>query len=236
VGGGAVPAGVGAGPRFEVALGLRRPPRYTTRMVKQGSPDAVRSGLPLKVEAVLARLCGELGPLFKTHAVKLPYLVDVLAKRFLGHAITEGRHEAWELGVVTREVYQAITLDRLGPDFLLEEHRFSESGRRVRLRQEASPTDLSADELAIVDYVARCYGRLPAEQLGTLTKLLNTDLPAEAWGTNALARVDCEAAARLDEAWQKLGRRLPALDLEDRNLWSEPIQGDPLPHLRRSLL
>lgn len=204
-------------------------------MVPLPTPADRRSALPPKLEAVLARLCAQLGPIFKTHAVKLPYLVDVLASRFLGQPVTEGRHEAWELGVVTREVYHAISSGRLGPTFAIDEHAYSESGRLVRLREgSALVAQLSIDELAIVDYVAACYGRLPAEQLGVLTKLLNTELPSEAWGTNAEALVGSDAAARLDEGWQRLGRRLPALDLEDRSLWSEPIQDDPLGFLRRS--
>jgi uncharacterized phage-associated protein len=194
------------------------------------------SQLPPKLEAVLARLCDQLGPIFKTQAVKLPYLVDVLASRFLDRTITEGRHEAWELGVVTREVYHAISSGKLGPLFAIDEHAYSESGRLVRLREKATmAARLTVDELAIVDYVAACYGRLPAEQLGVLTKLLNTELSSDAWGTNAEALVGPDAAVRLDEGWQRLGRRLPALDLEDRSLWSEPIQDDPIGFLRRSL-
>ncbi len=42
-----------------------------------------------KLKAVLARLCEKRGSLFKTQAVKLPYLVDVVATHVLGESITQ---------------------------------------------------------------------------------------------------------------------------------------------------
>ena len=64
------------------------------------------TGMNPRMTAVLARLCEQLGPLFKTQAVKLPYLVDVVAKSVLGHTIANGTYQAWEHGVVAREVYR----------------------------------------------------------------------------------------------------------------------------------
>ncbi len=60
--------------------------------------------LDLKTEAVLARLCERLGFLNKTQAVKLPYLVDVMAKHLLGRRLAETRFEAWDQGVVAPEI------------------------------------------------------------------------------------------------------------------------------------
>lgn len=68
-------------------------------------PDA---GMNPRLTAVLSRLCERLGPLFKTQAVKLPYLVDVVAGSVLGHAIADGTYQTWEHGVVAKEVYRFI--------------------------------------------------------------------------------------------------------------------------------
>ncbi len=189
-----------------------------------------------KLEAVLARLCAQLGPLYKTHAVKLPYLVDVVAQHALGRGVTNGTHETWELGVVTREAYRFIShSEGCGPVFRIEPHGFSEGGKKISLVSEPPEARLTPEELEVVDFVAESYGRMPAEQLGQLTKRLNTELPTERWGSNSRALVDEEAYLRLDQGWQDLAEALTHTNLDDRSRWSEPVEDDPLVHLRRAL-
>ena len=200
------------------------------------APRETPNLLDRKLEAVLVRLCERLGPLFKTHAVKLPYLVDVVSQHELGRRITEGTHQTWEHGVVTREVFGFITHGPLpGTPFRIESHPFSESGKRISLEEDVREEVLDSKELAIVDFVADEYGRLPAEQLGRVTKRLNSELALEQWGSNVPARVDEEAWLRLDPHWQDLCETLASVNLDDRSLWSGPVQDDPLGHLRRAL-
>ena len=58
--------------------------------------------LPPKLEAVLIRL-GRAATLNVTQAVKLPYLMDVIAVHVLGRRITEASHKTWDKGIVTNE-------------------------------------------------------------------------------------------------------------------------------------
>ncbi|HEY2739444.1 MAG TPA: type II toxin-antitoxin system antitoxin SocA domain-containing protein [Thermoanaerobaculia bacterium] len=188
-----------------------------------------------KLEAVLARLCERLGVLTKTKAVKLPYLVDVVASQELGHRITEGTHQTWDYGVVTREVFSFISHNRRGQGpFVVEPHDYSEGGQQVRLRAQGQPDLLSREEQAIVDAVAIRYGRLDAESLGKLTKRINTHMEPEAWGSNHAAAVDEDAYARLADGWQAFCELLPDLDLTDESQWGDPID-DPREYLRRTL-
>ncbi len=182
-----------------------------------------RTSLPPKLEAVLARLCERLGPMTKTKAVKLPYLVDVVARHTLGHRITEGTHQTWDYGVVTREAYRFFTHESAEPLFRVVPHHFSEGGILISLDQAPPPT-LADEEREIVDHVAELYGDLDAGQLGSLTKALNTELEASAWGSNHDAEVGEDAYARLADEWQALYERLPRLDLADESQWGEPIE------------
>lgn len=173
--------------------------------------------LPSKLEAVLARLSEKAGPLTKTQAVKLPYLVDVVAQHALGRPIAQGRYETWELGVVTREVYAFMTYSE-GDDWLaVENHDYSEGGRQLRLKQgRMSP--LSPDELVVVDLVADEFGRLDASRLGLLTKSLNTHLRPEVWGSNHTPELGEDAYARLAAGWLRFFEALPSLDIDDPSL------------------
>ncbi|HEX4961334.1 MAG TPA: Panacea domain-containing protein [Thermoanaerobaculia bacterium] len=181
-----------------------------------------------KLEAVLARLCEKLGSLYKTQAVKLPYLVDVIAAQHLGHRITEATFEAWKQGVVAREAWVGVTYPREGC-FEIEQPEYDE-GWTVRLT--GKPTvRLAPEELAIVDIVADKYGDMTAQDLGSLTKSLNPEIPRERWGSNAEPATDEDAYARLSEGWQNLWRELPFLDLTDRSQWSDPIE-DPDEYFR----
>lgn len=191
------------------------------------------------LRAVLARLCERLGPIYKTQAVKLPYLVDVIASNVLGHEIARGTYETWEHGVVTREVFRFITHESDG-DSLFEvlPDGCSESGKTISLAQGSVPSPemhLTPEELSIVDFVAEAYGSIPPEELGYLTKRLNTEIPQEEWGSNQRAAVDQEAFIRLSPAWQNMCRRISVENLDDRSRWSEPINDDPIAHFLRAL-
>ena len=190
-----------------------------------------------KLSAVLARLCERLGPLFSTQAVKLPYLVDVLANQMLGAPIANGTYQTWEHGVVTKEVFRFIKHGAQSDDrFHVEPHQYSESGKLISLATEIDLSSvLSPDELAIVDFIADEYGHIAPEQLGHLTKRLNTEMPPEAWGTNADAAVNEDAFLRLNPEWQELCQRISEADLDDRTKWSEPINSDPIAHFMRAL-
>jgi uncharacterized phage-associated protein len=191
-----------------------------------------KNALPAKLQAVLATLCRILGPLTKTKAVKLPYLVDVLAYHVLGRAITEGTHQTWEHGVVTREVYQAMSRRAVGHTFRLRKHHYSESGVLLELADQS--TDLDPDEEVVVQDVAERFGRLDAESLGALTKSLNVHLDREVWGKNHLAAVGEDAYLRMSSESQALHRLLPTLDLDDASKRGPSIS-DPRRYLRQAL-
>jgi uncharacterized phage-associated protein len=190
---------------------------------------ARQPGIGPKLEAVLARLCERLGSLYKTQAVKLPYLVDVIAAHKLGHRITDATFEAWKQGVVAREAWVGVTYPRADCRFKVEQPEFDE-GWTVTLAGKPA-VELSPEELAIVDLVADQYGSMTAQDLGSLTKALNPEIPREQWGSNTQAAVNEDAYARLSESWQSLWRELPFLDLTDPSNWSEPIE-DPDEHFR----
>ena len=194
-------------------------------------------GLNPKLAAVLARLCQRLGPLFSTQAVKLPYLVDVVASQVLGQPIANGTYQTWEHGVVTREVFRFIRHGAQGGGvFRVEPHRYSESGKRISLAADVDfSSALSSEELAVVDFVADEYGHIAPEQLGHLTKRLNTEMPPQSWGTNKIATVGRDAFLRLGPEWQSLCQRISEANLDDRSRWSEPINDDPLAAFRRAL-
>jgi uncharacterized phage-associated protein len=188
-----------------------------------------------KLTAVLARLCERLGPLFTTQAVKLPYLVDVVARQILGQPIANGTYQTWEHGVVAKEVFASIK-HGTSTLFRVEPHAYSESGKRIALAKEVNlGSVLSPEELAIIDFVADEYGHIAPEQLGHLTKRLNTEKPPEAWGTNQSAALNEDTFLRLGPAWQSLCERISEANLEDRSRWSEPINDDPLAAFRRAL-
>lgn len=195
--------------------------------------DSAQISLPPKLKAVLVRLCEQIGPVTKTKAVKLPYLVDVVANHVLGHRITEGTHETWDYGVVTREVYRAITHEDVSPDFVVEAHNYSEGGQLLK-PGAATSSVLDKAELRVVDEVARAFGRLDAGGLGQLTKALNTDLAVSTWGSNERAAVDEDAFARLSAGWQSFARKLADLDLMNRASWGDDID-DPSEYLEQAL-
>jgi uncharacterized phage-associated protein len=193
-------------------------------------PTLIReSGFGLKLEAVLARLCQKLGSLYKTQAVKLPYLVDVIAAAELGRRITEATFETWKQGVVAREAWIGVTYPFPNSLFSVDRPDYDE-GWTISLR--GTPPDcLTKDELRIVDLVADKYGRMSAQDLGILTKALNPDIPRDCWGSNSRPPINEDTYARLSESWQSLWRKLPDLDLTDESEWGEPIE-DPDEYFR----
>jgi uncharacterized phage-associated protein len=193
-------------------------------------PSTVReSGIGPKLEAVLARLCEKLGSLYKTQAVKLPYLVDVIAVKELGRRITDARFEAWKQGVVARDAWVGVTYPQEGCAFQIERPDYDE-GWTIRLAGRPE-TQLGEEEVKVVDFVAERYGSMNAQDLGTLTKALNPEIPRERWGSNAQPAVNEDAYARLSEGWQSFWRILSSQDLTDKSKWSEPID-DPDEYFR----
>jgi hypothetical protein len=187
-----------------------------------------------KLEGVLVRLCQKLGPMTITRAVKIPYLVDVLANHYLGRSITDSTHETWDYGVVTKEVWSYI---QSGGDiygtFDVTEHNFSEGGKQIAFVGEPDE-DLNSEEEAVVDLAANIFGHIDAASLGKLTKSLNTHFDARVWGNNHRASVDEDAYARLSESYQAFCGKLPYLDFSNEKDWGDPIV-DPREYLRQKL-
>ena len=182
------------------------------------------SALDPKLTAVLARLCERLGSLTKTRAVKLPYLVDVMAQHFLGERVTQATYQTWKHGVVAAQVWHfAKTPGRAGV-FNIEEEPYSEGSVAIRLAAPPA-AGLSPEEQKIVDYVADRYGTLNFEELGRLTKAMNVEV--RGWGSNGLARVDEEAYARLAGRWDEVLRNLESCDTEDEKGWTEVTEYSP---------
>src|SRR5947209_83288 len=132
--------------------------------------------LPPKLQAVLLRLAAGAEHLNMTRAVKLPYLVDVVATRVLGRRITEGTHQAWEKGVVTSEVWHY--LDKQGEDspiLRVEPIPWSEEKKVVAVAEE-HPEALTPEEARIVDFVVDQFSGIQAGDLGRMTKLMNPNI------------------------------------------------------------
>jgi len=149
------------------------------------------------------RLC-QRARLNKTQAVKLPYLVDVVANHVLGHAITGASHEAWQYGVVTSEAWRH--LDRSGQvesNFALESVPFSEE-KRVLVRGDLDDFPLTQDEIRVVDYVAALYSEVQATDLGELTKFMNPEVGL--WGGNSRADISETAYERMSAEYQNMAR------------------------------
>lgn len=179
--------------------------------------------LPPRLEAVMVRLCLH-GKLNKTQAVKLPYLVDVIATRHLGRPITEGQHEAWGYGVVTKQAWRH--LDRCGSGdsvFRLKAVPHSEE-QRVELLPDASGLDdlLTDEERAIVDYVRDTYGSVPATDLGKMTKIMNPEISR--WGANLRADTGPDAYARMSPEYQEMAKRAASISDGDLRRNSVPVE------------
>lgn len=186
-----------------------------------------------KLQAVLARLCEQVGELAMTQAVKLPYLVDVFAERALGRKIVDATYQAWDYGVVAKEAWVLLHYAP-GPLFKVEVCQFSEASYVIQLNTEADVPRgvLTSDELEIVDFVAEKYGRLSATALGGLTKIMNPQI--ETWGSNEEPATGEDAYSRLSDDWNRTRRAILNVDLDDKSKWGGPI-GDPGEYVRTAL-
>lgn len=170
----------------------------------------MRKNLPVKLEAVLLRL-GSQTSLNITQAVKLPYLVDVVARRVLGQTITEGRHEAWDHGVVTSQVWHYLTKTE-SPAFHLESVKFSEE-RKLVVDDKPSTDLLTDEEKAIVDFVAAEFAAINAVDLGRMTKVMNPEISS--WGTNKRASTESDAFDRMTDEYQAMAEHVASLTLDE---------------------
>jgi hypothetical protein len=178
--------------------------------------------LPPKLEAVLVRLCKKApAPLNITKAVKLPYLVDVLACRVLGRAITEGHHETWEHGVVTSEVWHYLRACPTPSDFIVQSVPFSEE-IRVEVSKASSGDDLlTEEERRIVDFVAEEYSLLQSVEIGLMTKRMNPGISA--WGRNHRASVELDAFERMSPDYLEMAEMADGVSLAQLRREGEPI-------------
>lgn len=214
-------------------MGTNVKPRWDRPKMKITLPAQHSPTLDQELEAVLARLCDRLGSLCKTQAVKLPYIVDVVAMHVLGRPITKATHQAWMNGVVTKEAYAFVT--HHGDDGVFHVSAGGPPvGTRLHLIGKADAS-LSEEELAVIDFVADEFGHLTFQHLGLLTKRMNTHLSVHEWGANAPVAMGEDAYERLSWGWQHVCALISKADLEDQSQWSEPIQDDPLAHFKRLL-
>jgi len=175
--------------------------------------------LPPKLEAVLIRL-GKAKPLNVTQAVKLPYLVDVVAMHVLGRRITEGHHQAWDHGVVTSEVWHYLNKSESSSVFHLELVPWSEEKRVVI--DAAEPHELTPEEEAIVDFIAQELV-LKAGELGRLTKFMNPEISA--WGNgNRNAGLGPDAYDRLSQDYQEMAELVASLTVDQLRRSSTKVE------------
>jgi uncharacterized phage-associated protein len=163
-----------------------------------------------KLEAVLIRL-GKAVPLNVTQAVKLPYLVDVVAVHVLGRRITEGTHQAWDYGVVTKEVWHYLDKCEDPSVFHLDPVPWSEE-KRVVIDAEEPASELMPEEQQIVDFVAQELAAIRAGDLGRLTKFMNPDISS--WGSNRAADLGPHAYDRMTEDYQRMASQAASVTLD----------------------
>lgn len=176
--------------------------------------------LPPKLKAVLIRL-GKSASLNKTQAVKLPYLVDVVAKNVLGRRITEGTHEAWQYGVVTSEVWHYLEQAEGSPILHMEPVPFSEE-KRLIIDTDQEP-ELTPDEQRIVDYVAEEYAMSRAVDLGRITKLMNPEIPT--WGSNREPNLGEDAYDRMSQDYLDMAEVVSDATLDRLRRGSVAVEG-----------
>lgn len=179
--------------------------------------------LPPKLQAVLVRLAKAASSLNITHAVKLPYLVDVIANRVLGKPITEGHHEAWTHGVVTSEAWHYLTHAEVDPGsvFSVEPVPFSEEKRITLLVPDADEDELSDAERRVVDYAISEFMNVWAKDLGEMTKIMNPAI--RRWGTNKPADIGLDAYDRMSAEYQAMSRLASSWTLDRMRRSSEPL-------------
>jgi uncharacterized phage-associated protein len=177
--------------------------------------------LPPKLEAVLVGLCRKAPkPLSITQAVKMPYLVDVLAQAVLGRPITEGSHESWKYGVVTSEAWHYLQNLPEGTPFSVADVPFTEE-IRVEAPGASSQTGLSEEEARIVEFVAEEYSYYSAIALGEMTKRMNPQVPS--WGANRTADVGGDAYERMSPEYLEMVEAVAPLSLQELRRSSRPL-------------
>lgn len=177
--------------------------------------------LPPKLEAVLWRLCARAPkPLSITQVVKMPYLVDVLAQRVLGHVVTEGHHQAWQYGVVTSEAWHHLQATPSTSGFRVTPVPYSEE-MRVEAVAEGPECALSSEEKRIVDFVAEEYSFVPATELGEMTKRMNPALGG--WGGNRGADVGEDAYERMTPEYLEMSESVARITLDQLEKGSRPV-------------
>jgi uncharacterized phage-associated protein len=176
--------------------------------------------LPPKLRAVLVTLAKGRA-LSITQAVKLPYLVDVVAEHALGRRITDGTHQTWQYGVVTREAWQFLDrCDTNDPDLRVEPIYCSEE-KRIRVIGAPAHGTLTAEEVELIEEVAREFGGVSARELGLMTKLMNPEI--KNWGKNQVASTSAQAYDRLRPEYQAMAKRAAAVTLADLRERSFPL-------------
>jgi uncharacterized phage-associated protein len=155
--------------------------------------------------------------------VKLPYLVDVIATKILGRPITEGRHEAWQFGAVTKEAWNY--LEGCGPSStpFHVAHAKRIDDQIVRVEAASADVGLSPDEEDIVDFVSREFSDVFATELGFMTKAMNPSIAT--WVTARHLPVDMgpDAYDRLTAEYQSIARLAASVSLETLREKSTPI-------------
>ncbi len=176
------------------------------------------SSLPPKLEAVLAQLCED-GQLNVTQAVKLTYLVDVVAEHVLGRRITEGRHKAFQHGVVTSEAWRHLNRLGEGPSlFRLEPY---DEERKVKIVHEPPGGLLTEEERQVVACIRAEFGRVRASELGLITKRMNPTISS--WGSGRLADTGEDAYDRMSPEYQEMARAVDQWTVEELARQSMPI-------------
>ena len=176
--------------------------------------------LPPKLEAVMVRLCKSV-PLNKTQAVKLPYLVDVVAHRVLGRPISEGSHQAWDHGVVTSEAWHFLRACSREPQQFDVQPVPSSEEERISVSNDARDDALSEDEKRVVDYVIQEFSMLRAGELGPMTKLMNPEIST--WGINRPADIGPDAFERMTDEYQDMAMDVARTSLDYLRRYSVPV-------------
>lgn len=188
---------------------LQAQSRYSAKRRTAMRQTSKRPPVSAKLEAVLGRLCQRMGKLSMTQAVKLPYIVDVIARNESGRPIANATYQCWQYGVVASEAFSGL---KRCESFAIEEIEYSEGSTWVKYL--GSEPDLTPAEIEIVDRVAREYGRLKQSSLGLLTKMMNTHIPK--WGSNMLADTSADAYEKLrSSAWQSACKSVSDIDFEN---------------------
>lgn len=169
------------------------------------------TALPPKLEAVLVRI-GRAKALNVTKAVKLPYLVDVVANQVLDRPITEGHHEAWDHGVVTVEAWRALDRSEESDSLGLSRSPYSEE-KRLTVSDSCDDSALSEQEADVVDAVLDLFADLSASELGEMTKMMNPSIVR--WGSNREAGISGDQYERMSPEYQEMAAAVAALKPTD---------------------